>query len=177
MATKKEKLQFPPQTQPQQPGKEYPMHPLPQHINPDYKPSNKLQVHHCSALQFFCLLIVFQSEQQMKDLLYIQFRGRERLLCSLSFCTRGAFTYVEGIEDRDKVDALKLILGAIPSDVSIEDNCKSVVDHVVREYGRIDILVNNAAVQHYSTTLEEVTEAWLERLFRTNIFGYFFLTK
>lgn len=112
----------------------------------------------------------------MKDLLYIQFRGRERLLCSQSFCTRGAFTYVEGIEDRDKVDALKLILGAIPSDVSIEDNCKSV-DHVVREYGRIDILVNNAAVQHYSTTLEEVTEAWLERLFRTNIFGYFFLTK
>lgn len=112
----------------------------------------------------------------MKDLLYIQFRGRERLLCSLSFCTRGAFTYVEGIEDRDKVDALKLILGAIPSDVSIEDNCKSV-DHVVREYGRIDILVNNAAVQHYITTLEEVTEAWLERLFRTNIFGYFFLTK
>ncbi|KAL9381892.1 hypothetical protein Peur_024927 [Populus x canadensis] len=112
------------------------MHLLPQHINPDYKPSNKLQVHHCSALQFFCLLIVFQSEQQMKDL-YIQFRGRE----------------------------------------SIEDNCKSVVDHVVREYGRIDILVNNAAVQHYSTTLEEVTEAWLERLFRTNIFGYFFLNK
>jgi NAD(P)-dependent dehydrogenase (short-subunit alcohol dehydrogenase family) len=47
----------------------------------------------------------------------------------------------------------------------------------VREYGRIDILVNNAAVQHYSTTLEEVTEAWLERLFRTIIFGYFFLTK
>jgi len=90
MATRKEKLKFPPQTQPQQPGKEYPMHPLPQHINPDYKPSNKLQVHHCSALQFFCLHILFQSEQQMKDLLYIQFRGRERLLCFLSFCTRGS---------------------------------------------------------------------------------------
>ncbi|KAL9344586.1 hypothetical protein Peur_062261 [Populus x canadensis] len=162
MASKKEKLQ----------QRISHAHPLPQHINPDYKPSNELQVHHCSALQFFCLLIVFQSEQQMKDLLNIQFRGRERLLCLLSFCTRGAFTY-----DRDKVDALKLILGAIPSDVSIEDNCKSVVDHVVREYGRIDILVNNAAVQHYSTTLEEVTEAWLERLFRTIIFGYFFLTK
>jgi hypothetical protein len=77
-------------------------HPLPQHINPDYKPSNELQVHHCSALQFFCLLIVFQSEQQMKDLLNIQFRGRERLLCLLSFCTRGAFTYVEGIEERGR---------------------------------------------------------------------------
>ncbi|KAJ6951645.1 hypothetical protein NC653_040939 [Populus alba x Populus x berolinensis] len=142
-----------------------------------HAPSNKLHVHHCSALQFFCLHILFQLEQQVKDLLYIQFRGRERLLCLLSFCTGGAFTYVEGKEDRDMVDALKLILGALPTDVSIEDNCKSAVDHVVREYGRIDILVNNAAAQHYSTTLEAVAEAWLERLFRTNIFGYFFLTK
>uniref|UniRef100_A0A6N2NLJ2 Uncharacterized protein n=1 Tax=Salix viminalis TaxID=40686 RepID=A0A6N2NLJ2_SALVM len=36
------KPQFPPQTQPQQPGKEYVMCPLPQAINPDYKPSEKL---------------------------------------------------------------------------------------------------------------------------------------
>ena len=38
------KPQFPPQTQPQQPGKEYVMCPLPLAINPDYKPSEKLNV-------------------------------------------------------------------------------------------------------------------------------------
>ncbi|KAJ6858284.1 hypothetical protein NC652_040756 [Populus alba x Populus x berolinensis] len=154
MAIKKEKLQVPPQTQPQQPDKEYPMHPLTSFM--------------------FTIVLHFSFS------VYLSFsnrNSRERLLYSLSFCTGGAFTYVEGKEDRDKVDALKLILGALPTDVSIEDNCKSAVDHVVREYGWIDILVNNAAVHHYNTTLEEVTEAWLERLLRTTIFGYFFLTK
>lgn len=48
---------------------------------------------------------------------------------------------------------------------------KRVVDQAMSKYGQIDILVNSTVVQHYSTTLEKVTEAWLERLFRTNIWS------
>jgi NAD(P)-dependent dehydrogenase (short-subunit alcohol dehydrogenase family) len=54
---------------------------------------------------------------------------------------------------------------------------KRVVDQVMSKYGQIDILVSSEVVQHYSTTLEKVTEVWLERLLRTNIYGHFFWTK
>jgi len=66
-----------------------------------------------------------------------------------------AFTYVEGIEDRDKDETLQMLLKAksndakepiaIATDVKFEENCKKVVDQVVSEFGQIDILVNNAA--------------------------------
>jgi NAD(P)-dependent dehydrogenase (short-subunit alcohol dehydrogenase family) len=98
-----------------------------------------------------------------------------------------AFTYVQGIEDRDKDDTLKMLLKAkssdaedpiaIATDVSSEEDCKRVVEQVASKYGRIDILVNNAGVQHYTNLVEEITEEWLVRMFRTNIFGYFFMTK
>lgn len=97
-----------------------------------------------------------------------------------------AFTYVDGIEDKDKDDTLRMIKKlktcsakdpiAIAADIRFEENCKRVVDKVVCEYGRIDILVNNAAVQYYSNTVQEITTATLEDSFRTNIFSQFFLT-
>ncbi|XP_020230092.1 NADPH-dependent aldehyde reductase 1, chloroplastic [Cajanus cajan] len=58
-----------------------------------------------------------------------------------------------------------------------EENCKKVVNQVVNAYGHIDILVNNAAEQYESDSLEEIDEARLERVFRTNIFSHFFMTK
>ena len=54
---------------------------------------------------------------------------------------------------------------------------KRVVDEVIKAYGRIDILVNNAAVQYESDSLEEIDDATLQMVFRTNIFSYFFMTK
>lgn len=163
------KPQFPPQTQPQQPGKEYIMRPLPLAINPDYKPSEKLNGK---------VALVTGGDS-----------GIGRSVC-YHFALEGAtvaFTYVQGIEDRDKDDTLKMLLKAkssdaedpiaIATDVSSEEDCKRVVEQVASKYGRIDILVNNAGVQHYTNLVEEITEEWLVRLFRTNIFGYFFMTK
>ncbi|MBB5695032.1 SDR family oxidoreductase [Muricoccus pecuniae] len=43
--------------------------------------------------------------------------------------------------------------------------------------GRIDVLVNNAAEQHESKYLGDIDEAQVERTFRTNIFGYFWMAK
>lgn len=48
---------------------------------------------------------------------------------------------------------------------------------MVHSYGRIDILVNNAAEQYESSSIEEIDEPRLERVFRTNIFSYFFTTR
>ncbi len=52
-----------------------------------------------------------------------------------------------------------------------------VIDAVVGKYGRIDILVNNAAEQHTVETIEDLTPEQLERTFKTNIFSQFFLTR
>jgi NAD(P)-dependent dehydrogenase (short-subunit alcohol dehydrogenase family) len=47
----------------------------------------------------------------------------------------------------------------------------------VRELGRLDVLVNNAAEQHTTESISEISAEQLERTFRTNIFAMFFLTK
>lgn len=65
----------------------------------------------------------------------------------------------------------------IAGDVSDEQFCKKAVDRTVKEFGKLDILVNNAAEQHPQAGLEDITAEQLEHTFRTNIFGYFFLTK
>jgi NAD(P)-dependent dehydrogenase (short-subunit alcohol dehydrogenase family) len=62
-------------------------------------------------------------------------------------------------------------------DIGSEDVCREAVAKAVERFGRIDILVNNAAEQHTVRGLEELTEEQLVRTFRTNVFSMFFLTK
>lgn len=65
----------------------------------------------------------------------------------------------------------------IAGDVGDEAFCCHAVDTVIDEFHKIDILVNNAAEQHPAESIDDITQAQLEKTFRTNIFGQFFLTK
>lgn len=65
----------------------------------------------------------------------------------------------------------------ISGDVGKEQFCHEAVERTVREFGKLDILVNNAAEQHPQPSLEQITADQLERTFRTNIFSYFFMGK
>ena len=65
----------------------------------------------------------------------------------------------------------------IQGDVGQESFCKSAMEKTIEVFGKLDILVNNAAEQHMQTSLEDIDEEQLVKTFRTNIFGYFFLTK
>jgi NAD(P)-dependent dehydrogenase (short-subunit alcohol dehydrogenase family) len=65
----------------------------------------------------------------------------------------------------------------IAGDIGYESFCRQVVEQTVKELGRLDVLVNNAAEQHPKGSLEEIEREQLERTFRTNVFGMFYMTK
>ena len=145
------------------------MDPTPQFTSPDYQPSNKLQGK---------IAVITGGDS-----------GIGRAVCNL-FALEGAtvaFTYVKGHEDKDAKDTLEMINRAktqdamdpkaIAADLGYDENCKKVIEEVVNAYGRIDILVNNAAEQYENITIEEIDDPRLERVFRTNIFSYFFMTR
>lgn len=66
---------------------------------------------------------------------------------------------------------------SIAGDIGDENFCNQIISKTIEEFGRIDILVNNAAEQHPEKNLEDITSDQLERTFRTNIFSFFYLTK
>jgi NAD(P)-dependent dehydrogenase (short-subunit alcohol dehydrogenase family) len=65
----------------------------------------------------------------------------------------------------------------ISGDVTDPEFCKQAVQRTVKEYGKLDILVNNAAFQQNQKGLEDVTEEQWDRTFKTNIYGYFRMAK
>ena len=65
----------------------------------------------------------------------------------------------------------------IPGDVREAEFCRKAVEQTAREYGKLDILVNNAAFQQHQKKLEDVSEQQWDRTFKTNIYGYFHMAK
>ena len=66
---------------------------------------------------------------------------------------------------------------SLPGDLRDPQFCRDVVERTVRELGRLDILVSNAAWQNRKQSLEEITDEEWSRTFRTNIDAYFHLSK
>lgn len=92
-----------------------------------------------------------------------------------------AFIYLDEHEDAKKTMELIVAEGrtarAIAGDVGSKDFCEAAVAEAIGAFGRLDILVNNAAEQHQREHLDEISEDQLTRTFRTNVFGVFFLTQ
>src|SRR5688572_33429605 len=63
---------------------------------------------------------------------------------------------------------------AFPGDIGQESVCRQIVEDTVKQFGKLDILVNNAAEQHAVENFEDITQQQLERTFRTNIFSFFY---
>lgn len=65
----------------------------------------------------------------------------------------------------------------IPGDVRTSQFCTDAVEQTARKFGRLDILVNNAAFQNSVQSLDEITDDQLAQTFETNIYGYFYMAR
>ncbi|WP_254509480.1 SDR family oxidoreductase [Anatilimnocola floriformis] len=103
---------------------------------------------------------------------------------AIAFAREGAkvvVMYLDEHEDAQETERLINDLGRdcllIAGDIGKESICQRAVNATIKKFGRIDIIVNNAAEQHPQKSIADITAEQLERTFRTNIFGMFFLTK
>jgi NAD(P)-dependent dehydrogenase (short-subunit alcohol dehydrogenase family) len=154
---------FPPQHQDRQPGLEKDMNPLPEAESPVYLAAGKLKGK---------VAIISGGDSGI---------GRA---VSIAFAKEGADVAIIYLnEDVDAQETKKqieaegrqcLLLGGDIGDAAF---CKQFVDKTIGTLGRLDIVVNNAAEQHPQDKLEQITPAQLERTFRTNVFGMFYLTQ
>jgi NAD(P)-dependent dehydrogenase (short-subunit alcohol dehydrogenase family) len=103
---------------------------------------------------------------------------------SVLFAREGAkvaIIYLEETDDAKKTQDLVEAEGSealcIEGDIGNEGFCQRAVKMTVERFGRLDVVVNNAAEQHPQPGLEDISAEQLERTFRTNVFGYYFMTK
>ncbi|HAE49863.1 MAG: NAD(P)-dependent oxidoreductase [Tistrella sp.] len=152
----------PPQRQNQQPGREHEMSPA-----PDYMPR-------------------FPGTGRLKDKVALITGGDSGIgrAVAIGMAREGADIAILYLnEHRDAEETVRLVEAEgrqamhIAGDVGDEAVCRRAVGEVVKTFGRLDVLVNNAAEQHEVKDFTDLAAEQLERTFRTNVFGYFFMTK
>jgi len=92
-----------------------------------------------------------------------------------------ALSYLNEHEDaertKEKVEELGRQCVLLGGDISSEAVCKRIVKSAVKKLGRIDILVNNAAIHYESKSITDITTDQLKKTFATNIFSMFWITQ
>ncbi len=103
---------------------------------------------------------------------------------SVLFAREGADIVIVYLSERDDARKTKELVEQegrrallVEGDLGSRDFAKKVVDDTMGEFGRLDIVVNNAGEQHPDQSIEDITEEQLRRTFQTNIFSMFFLTQ
>ena len=155
-------LPFPAQHM-EKPGIEAQMEPKPCYEAPDYRGSDKL-----------------------KDMVAIVTGGDSGIgrAVAVLYAREGAdvaIVYLDAHEDAEETmravekEGRQCLL--IAGDVKDCAFCRDAVEQTVKRFGKLDILVNNAAFQEHAASLEDITDERLEETFRTNIFGYFYMAR
>lgn len=160
MPTPKQK---PPQKQSKQPGLEHEMDPLPEYFIKGYKGIGLLKDK---------TAIITGGDSGIGRAVAILFaeEGADVVISYLDEDSDAKVTQEE-VEKRGR----KALL--IKGDISESKHCKSIVNKTVKEFGKIDILVNNAAIQFPKEHLSEISDEQIQKTFAVNIFSFFYLSR
>ena len=153
---------LPPQQQPE-PGKEGLMNPRPEFRGEDYKAAGKLQGK---------VAIITGGDSGIGRSVAVLF-AREGADVAILYLDQ----HQDAEQTRKVVEEQGRTCLTFAGDVADRDVCRKVVDETLAKFGKLDILVNNAAEQHPQKGLEDISEEQWEKTFRTNIFGMFQMTK
>ncbi|NBC33882.1 MAG: SDR family oxidoreductase [Alphaproteobacteria bacterium] len=153
---------FPPQKQ-SQPGREHLMTPPPEVIRADYRGTGKLDGK---------VAVITGGDSGI---------GRS---AAVHFAREGARVVIAYLEEQRDAEETREMVEAEGRDCALfagdlgDPGCAAgLAEAAIEAFGTIDILVNNAAEQHFVDSLEEVTPEHWERTFRTNIHACFYLTR
>ena len=156
-------ITFPAQHQNVQPGIEFEMKPSPIFENPNYIPSNKL----CDKVA-----IISGGDSGI---------GRA---VSVLFAKEGADIVISYLNEHEDANYTKQIIEGlgrkcllIPGDLRNENLSSYIAQTTMDTFGKIDILVNNCAVQYPQNSILDISSNQLRDTFETNIFTFFYLTK
>jgi len=155
--------QIPPQSQKRNPALESEMNPKPLYDDPDYKGSGKLQGK-------VALITGGDSGIGRSVAVYFAKEGADVAIVYLD-------EHGDAKETQDAVNSYDRQCLLIPGDIRSEKFCHEAVQKAVDEFGKLDILVNNAAVQYLEPSIEEIDSARLGDIFATNIFSMFYFVK
>jgi NAD(P)-dependent dehydrogenase (short-subunit alcohol dehydrogenase family) len=147
----------------QQPGSEQTMYPPPRSAALSYQPAEKL---------IEKVAVITGGDSGIGKATAIAF-AKEGADCVISYLNE----HEDAVEVKSLIEAEGRQCLLISGDVGSETHCQQIIQKTLATFSHIDILVNNAAEQHPKPDITEISEAQLERTFRTNIFAYFFLTK
>jgi NAD(P)-dependent dehydrogenase (short-subunit alcohol dehydrogenase family) len=154
---------FPPQHQNHMPGVETEMTPRPVSDDKTYKGSGKLTGK---------VAIITGGDSGI---------GKS---VAIFYAKEGADVVIVYLNENEDAQATKRLVEAegskcllIAGDIGQEPFCQNVIKQTVDTFGKLDIVVNNAAEQHPQQDITAITQEQLEKTFRTNIFSFFYLTK
>lgn len=145
------------------PGNEHALNPEPMYDAPFYKGSDKLR-------DMIALITGGDSGIGRAVAILFAREGADVVICHLA-------------EDKDAQKTKELVHAEgrqctiIAGDVKDRAFCESAVKKTVATYGKLDILVNNAAFQVHSKSIEDLTEEHFDETLRTNLYGYFFMAQ
>ncbi|MBB6679066.1 SDR family oxidoreductase [Cohnella lubricantis] len=154
---------FPPQHQDHQPGLESDMQPRPEAESPIYRPAGKLSgkvaaISGGDSGIGRAVAIAYAKEGADVAILYLN-------------------EFTDARETQRQVEQEGRRCHILSGDIGDPNFCKQAIADIVQTLGKLDILVNNAAEQHPMDKLEQITPEQLEKTFRTNVFGMFYLTQ
>lgn len=145
------------------PGLEGLMKPMPQDEDPNYRGSGKL---------LNKVAIITGGDSGIGKAVAIAF-AKEGANLVISYLSEES----DAQPVKQRIEALGRKCLLIPGDIASSQHCQMIVDKTIKEFGKIDILVNHAGEQMQTDSIYDVTDEKLERIFKVNVFSQFYLTR